>query len=236
MLLVSKSCDVSTCQWLPNKGSFHHAFTRYHRQVPAACPSPATEAILQPVADSPAPACEPTLFSPAMAQILSSFDALGATPSGAGPASPPISSILPLLSSAFSTGFSAITFISGFFHTISRSLLSPFLVVIPVVVYLLSPIIISSQIIFDALVGMPFRAAVYVLQALYPLYAFLGVACLSGIILGMGARQIVSLVGWGLLGGEAPSTQRSGSPPRTRPQRKSSASRGKKRVTVKAED
>jgi len=131
--------------------------------------------------------------------------------------------------STLSTGFSAISYISGFF-------LSPFLLLIPVAVYLFSPIIISSQIIFDTFVHMPFRAGVYVLQALYPIYAFLGVACLSGIIIGIGARQIVRLVGWVLLGGEAPSTQRAGTPPRTRPQRKSSASRGKRKVTVKAED
>lgn len=171
-----------------------------------------------------------------MVQSLPPSGTLEATPSGPGPTSPPISSILPLLSSALSTGFSVISYISGFLRTISHTLLSPFLAIFAVVVYLLSPIIISSQMLFDTLVRMPFRAAVYVLQALYPIYAFLGVACLSGIIFGIGARQIVRLVGWGLLGGEAPSTQRNGSPPRTRPQRKSSTSRGKRKVTVKAED
>ncbi|KAH9048902.1 hypothetical protein EDB84DRAFT_1455389 [Lactarius hengduanensis] len=173
-----------------------------------------------------------------MAQSLQSSVTLGATPPLAvpGPTSPPISSILPLLSSAFTTGLSTISYISGYFRTISYSLFSPFLVIIPVGYYLLSPIIISAQLLFDTFVGMPYRAAVYVLQAVYPIYAFLGVACLFGIIIGLGARQIVSLIGWGLLGGEAPSTQRSGSPPRTRPPRKSSISRGKRRVTVKAED
>ncbi|KAH9053586.1 hypothetical protein EDB87DRAFT_1651066 [Lactarius vividus] len=129
-----------------------------------------------------------------MAESLPSSVTLGATP--------------PL------AGLSAITYISGFFRTISYSLLSPFLVIIPVGYYLLSPIIISAQLLFDTFVSMPYRAA-YVL------------ACLSGIIIGLGARQIVSL---------APSTQRSGSPPRTRPPRKSSISRGKRRVTVKTED
>ncbi|KAI9463942.1 hypothetical protein BJY52DRAFT_1250462 [Lactarius psammicola] len=171
-----------------------------------------------------------------MAQSLSSSGTLGATPSLPVPTSPPISSILPLLSSAFTTGLSVISYISGLFRTISHSFLSPFLAIIPVGVYLFSPIIISTQMIFDTFVRMPYRAAAYVLQALYPIYAFLGVACLSGLIIGIGARQIVSLVGWGLLGGEAPSMQRSSSPPRTRLPRKSSASRGKRKVTVKAED
>jgi hypothetical protein len=162
--------------------------------------------------------------------------ALGATSSRAGPTAPPISSILPLLSSTFFTGFSAISYISGILRTISHLLLVPFLAIISVVLYLLSPIIISLQILFDTFVGIPYRAAAYVLQALYPVYAFIGVACLAGIVIGLGARQVVNFVGWGLLGGEVPPRQRSGSPSRIRPQRKSSTSRGKKRVTLKTED
>jgi hypothetical protein len=49
--------------------------------------------------------------------------ALGATSSRAGPTAPPISSILPLLSSTFFTGFSAISYISGILRTISHLLL-----------------------------------------------------------------------------------------------------------------
>jgi len=190
---------------------------------------PATEAI--PIA-TPAP--KPASFSPSMAQTSPSSVALGDTPSR-GPTTPPISSLLPLLFSTFTTGSSAISYISGILRTISRILFSPFLAVIPIAFYLLSPIIISSQILFDTFVGMPYRAAVYVLQALYPIYAFVGVACLAGIVVGIGARQVVNFVGWGLLG-EVPSTQRSVSPSRTRSQRKSSTSRGKRKVTLKTED
>lgn len=171
-----------------------------------------------------------------MAQSSPSSGTLGATPTGAGPTAPPISSILPLLSSTFFTGFSAISYLSGLFRTLSHSLLSPFLAIVPIALYLLSPVIISAQMLFDTFIGMPYRAAVYVLQALYPIYAFIGVACLSGIVVGLGARQVVNFVGWGLLGKEVPSMQRSGSPSRTRPQRKSSTSRGKRRVTLKTED
>ncbi|KAN0139314.1 hypothetical protein V8E53_002815 [Lactarius tabidus] len=171
----------------------------------------------------------------AMAQPSPSSVSLGDTPSR-GPTAPPISSLLPLFFSSLTSGFSAISYTSGILHTISRILFSPFLAIIPVAFYLLSPIIISSQILFDTFVGMPFHAAVYVLQALYPIYAFIGVACLIGIIVGLGARQVVNFVGWGLLG-EVPSTQqRSASPSRTRPQRKSSTSRGKRKVTLKTED
>lgn len=169
-----------------------------------------------------------------MAQSSPSSVAMGDTVSRS-PTAPPISSLLPLLFSTFSTGSSAISYISGILRTISRTLFTPFLAIIPIAFYLLSPIIISSQILFDTFVGMPYRAAVYVLQALYPIYAFIGVACLAGIVVGVGARQVVNFVGWGLLG-EVPSTQRSASPSRTRSQRKSSVSRGKRKVTLKTED
>ncbi|KAF8263374.1 hypothetical protein EI94DRAFT_1665612 [Lactarius quietus] len=171
-----------------------------------------------------------------MAQSSPSSGTLGATSPHTGPTAPPISSLLPLLTSTLTTGFSAIAYLSGVFRTISHSLLSPFLAIIPITLYLLSPIIITAQIMFDTFVGMPYRAAVHVMQALYPIYAFIGIACLAGIVVGIGARQVVKFVGWGLLGAEVPSTQRSGSPARMRPQRKSSASRGKRKVTLKTED
>lgn len=46
----------------------------------------------------------------------------------------------------------------------------------------------------------PYQVAVYVLQALYPLYVFVGVACIGGLVVGFGARQVVSLIGSALLG------------------------------------
>lgn len=180
-------------------------------------------------------ACKQALLLPTMTQGSPSSGTLGATSSRASPTAPPISSLLPLLSSTFFTGFSAISYLSGLLRTISHILLAPFLAIISIVLYILSPVIISLQILFDTLVGVPYRAAAYVLQALYPVYAFIGVACLSGIVIGLGARQVVNFVGWGLLGGEVPSRQRSGSPSRTRPQRKSSTSRGKRKVTLKTE-
>ncbi|KAH9993296.1 hypothetical protein BJV74DRAFT_833302 [Russula compacta] len=174
-----------------------------------------------------------------MAQSSHSTATGTATPSR-GQTSPPISSILPLLAPLFSAGLSALSHVLWLFNTIFLSLLSPFLVIIPIIIYLFSPIIVSSQILLDLFIVLPYRVASYSSQALYPIYAFLGVACLSGAILGFGGRQIVSLVGWGLLG-ESQNTRRSGSPSRARPQpqRRPSVSvsaRGKRKVSVKMED
>ncbi|KAI0290747.1 hypothetical protein B0F90DRAFT_1824754 [Multifurca ochricompacta] len=147
---------------------------------------------------------------------------------------PPISFILPFLTSVLSTGSSALPHAISLFNIVLAYILSPLLVVIPVIIYIISPIVISSQLLLDAFVFLPYRAVLFILQAIHPIYTFLVVACLSGAIVGMGARQIVIMVGCGLLG-EMQTAQRSASPSRSRPQRGTSA-RGKRKVAVKTED
>jgi hypothetical protein len=142
-----------------------------------------------------------------------------------------------LATAALSVGLSVISYLIWFLNTIFLSLLSPFLVIIPIILYIFSPVIVSSQVIIDLFVVLPYRATLYTSQALQPIYAFLGVACLSGAIIGFGARQLVSLIGWGLLGGIHQGVQRNGSPTRARLQKRPSAvARGKRKVTVKRED
>jgi hypothetical protein len=145
---------------------------------------------------------------------------------------------LPLVSSVFSTSLSALSHVAWLVNIIFLSLLYPFLAIIPIPIYLLSPVTITSKILLDLFVVLPYRAVVYVAQALYPVYAFLGVACLLGAIIGFGGRQLVSLVGWGILGlGDTQSSGRSRSPSRVRLQKRPSASaRGKRKVTVRTED
>jgi hypothetical protein len=144
---------------------------------------------------------------------------------------------LPFVSTALSTSLSALSHVVWLFNIIFLSLLYPILAIIPIPIYLLSPAIITSKLLLDLFVILPYRAVVYASQALYPLYAFLGVACLSGAIIGFGGRQIVSLVGWGILG-DAQSTGRSRSPSHVRLQKRpmSASARGKRRVTVRTED
>jgi len=177
-----------------------------------------------------------------MAQATSSMETVRIAPPRVQ-TSPPISSVLPLVSSAFSTSLSALSHVVRLFNTIFLSLLyHPFLAIIPIPIYLLSPLIITSKIFLDLFVVVPYRAIVYVSQALYPMYAFLGVACLSGAIIGFGGRQLVSLVGWGILGDsetQQSSTGRSRSPSRVRPQKRerpSASARGKRKVIVRTED
>lgn len=65
-------------------------------------------------------------------------------------------------------------------------LLSP----VPIALYILSPIFTLCSVLFDILVLMPFKTAVYLLDALYPLYVFCGVACITGCLLGLGGRYL----------------------------------------------
>lgn len=65
-------------------------------------------------------------------------------------------------------------------------LLSP----VPIALYILSPIFTLCSVLFDMLVLMPFKAAVYLFDALYPLYVFCGVACIMGCLLGLGGRYL----------------------------------------------
>ena len=151
---------------------------------------------------------------------------------------PPITSILPLATTAFFVGLAAVRHTIQLFKGVFFYFLSPFLVVIPTFAYLLSPVIVSSKVLLDLLVVLPYRVTVYTSEAILPIYAFLGVACISGAIIGFGARQIVMFVGHGLLG-EIQGAQRSESPTPARPRKRQTTPasvRGRRRVMLKVED
>jgi hypothetical protein len=137
---------------------------------------------------------------------------------------------LPLATFVLSAVLRLLSYVIWILSILFQPIFSPFLAIIPVFLYILSPLIVSSKVLLDLFVILPYRTTLYTSQALYPIYAFLGVACISGAIIGFGARQIVLLVGWGLLG-DTKGAQRSESPPRARPQKRPSATaRGKRRV------
>lgn len=51
--------------------------------------------------------------------------------------------------------------------------------------------IVFVQVLFDVLVLTPYNSVIYLVDAIYPLYVFCGVACITGVILGVLARQLV---------------------------------------------
>ncbi|KAF5391785.1 hypothetical protein D9757_001647 [Collybiopsis confluens] len=69
--------------------------------------------------------------------------------------------------------------------------LSPLAHILSITFYILGPFIVFGQILLDALLLTPFNILLYLLDAVYPLYVFFGVACITGTIVGLLARQLV---------------------------------------------
>ncbi|KAF8331005.1 hypothetical protein F5887DRAFT_1178369 [Amanita rubescens] len=96
------------------------------------------------------------------------------------------------LSFLFATTLGLYRILYNFVFKIAKPviLLSP----LPIILYILSPVFTFCNVLFDMLVLMPFRMAAYLLDALYPLYVFCGVACITGCLLGLGGRYLSDLL------------------------------------------
>ncbi|THH11452.1 hypothetical protein EW146_g8040 [Bondarzewia mesenterica] len=147
---------------------------------------------------------------------------------------PPILELINLLSHSFSVLWAAGTVVSQTLFTVTSYAFTPLALFLPVLLYVFAPVILFLQLLFDALIITPFNVLIYILQAVYPLYVFVGVACISGAVIGLGARQVVGVVGRGLLRrrpSEEFTTPRGRDDSRARAQRRSSM-KGKKRAFV----
>ena len=60
--------------------------------------------------------------------------------------------------------------------------------------YILAPFITFSSILFVIAVGTPFSLLKWLLEALFPLYVFCGVACITGGLLGFCGRFLCSII------------------------------------------
>jgi len=85
----------------------------------------------------------------------------------------------------------------------------------------------------DILVLTPYRVTVYVFQALYPLYVFVGVACIIGAVMGLLARMLANMAGKALMGGTSEGVYKK-TPGRSRSQvPRRISEKGKRRVSIK---
>ncbi|KAJ7458978.1 hypothetical protein FB451DRAFT_1273003 [Mycena latifolia] len=86
----------------------------------------------------------------------------------------------------FRASFAALAFIT---KVVAHPLvfLSPF----PFVLYILAPVIVFVHLFLDTAVYKPYRVIVYLSDALYPAYIFLGVACIAGALMGLSGRLAV---------------------------------------------
>lgn len=72
--------------------------------------------------------------------------------------------------------------------------LSPFASVLSASLYIFAPVIVFAQVLLDIFVFTPYGLAVYFVDAMYPVYVFCGVACITGVIIGGFARWLVSWI------------------------------------------
>ena len=70
----------------------------------------------------------------------------------------------------------------------------PFLAPLAVLLYVFAPAIVFVQVILEVLVFIPYRACAYLADAVYPLYVFCGVACITGVLVGGLGRVLSSWV------------------------------------------
>ncbi|KAJ6607176.1 hypothetical protein B0H10DRAFT_2073028 [Mycena sp. CBHHK59/15] len=66
-----------------------------------------------------------------------------------------------------------------------------FLSPLPALLYILAPLIVFVNLFLDVAVYTPYRVITYLSDAFYPLYVFLGVACIAGALVGLGGRFLV---------------------------------------------
>jgi hypothetical protein len=127
---------------------------------------------------------------------ISPIPTIGLTASTAAGDTPPITQILPILSQSVSYIISTGIFISNTLISVVSFLSYPILALspLPLVLYAISPVVVLSQIILDALVFTPYRLATIFLGIIYPIYVLVGVACLTGAMLGISGRGVVGML------------------------------------------
>ncbi|KIM42050.1 hypothetical protein M413DRAFT_27575 [Hebeloma cylindrosporum] len=100
----------------------------------------------------------------------------------------PISRILPYLSSLFSASKHAFNLTVSLVKSLLR--LSP----LPIVLYAIAPVTVFLDLVVAIFILAPYNAAVYLLDVLFPLYVFCGVACITGGLLGLTGRILCRVV------------------------------------------
>ncbi|KAJ7441487.1 hypothetical protein B0H11DRAFT_503388 [Mycena galericulata] len=113
------------------------------------------------------------------------------------PDSPALVRALPYLASGISIIFSSVlalfratlAVLSFIAKVIAHPIvfLSPF----PVLLYIATPLIVFVQILLEVVVYSPYRAVLFVSNVFYPAYVFVGVACITGAVLGLSGRLAV---------------------------------------------
>jgi len=146
---------------------------------------------------------------------------------------PPILQLLPFLSASLSTLSSVLSYIFWVALSAVAYLITPLTLLASALAYIFAPPILLLRALVDILVITPYHVTVYIFQALYPVYVFVGVACIIGAVIGLLARTLANMAGKALMGGTSEGVYAK-TPERSRSQvRRRISGKGKKRVAIK---
>ncbi|KIK92562.1 hypothetical protein PAXRUDRAFT_829827 [Paxillus rubicundulus Ve08.2h10] len=112
---------------------------------------------------------------------------VGASATAPASESPPIAQLVPILQAVIHASYSLLRFALRFL----LALLVPLYAIWPIILTLISPITVVIDVILDATVFTPFLIIRRIAVALYPLYVFCAVACITGAAIGLFGRYVV---------------------------------------------
>ncbi|KAI0349748.1 hypothetical protein OH77DRAFT_1172132 [Trametes cingulata] len=163
-----------------------------------------------------------------------------ATPSGSLPVAsaaatpPPIVEIARVAGHGIALSFS---YLSRGSTTAIRYLLSPVSLLYNPLLYLLAPVIVLAQVLLDLLVFTPYSVIITVARNVYPIYVFVGAACICAAFFGFLARMVATSLTYAIF---APRPPTSTQPPEAVSEKAAMRSaapktRLRKRVSIKEE-
>ncbi|KAG7099833.1 hypothetical protein E1B28_001641 [Marasmius oreades] len=91
---------------------------------------------------------------------------------------------LPVLGSFLWRSFLLISGVLLYPITYLSALKVPLLAPISIFLYVFAPFLVFTRIILDLFVFTPYSTFVYLVDAIYPVYVFCGVACITGVLMG----------------------------------------------------
>ncbi|KAI0368032.1 hypothetical protein BV20DRAFT_969889 [Pilatotrama ljubarskyi] len=118
-----------------------------------------------------------------------------------------------------------------------RYLLSPLSLLYIPVLYLLGPVIVLSQVLLDVLVYTPYSIIATVVRNVYPIYVFVGAACICAAFFGFLARLVATSLVYAIFAPRPPSPVDSPEAPPEKVAVRPAApkTRLRKRVSIKEE-
>lgn len=82
------------------------------------------------------------------------------------------------------------SYLSRVSATFARLSFSPLSLVYNPIIYLLSPVIVLSQVLLQVFVFSPYNIILSIARNVYPIYVFVGVACICAAFFGYTARMV----------------------------------------------